>query len=470
MDRDNSPAADPHPRRGEAPQRILAALRAFLATAPPGAPLPSVRTLCADHDASPVTVQRAIATLGREGRIVTEPGRGSFVAAPPPAKAADHAWQLLALGPRPPRADDLEPIVRPVPAGELNLRGGYPDPSLQPVAALQAALTRASRRPGVWDRQPVEGHPELRAWFAREAGAATAADTLIVPGGQSALSLLFRALCPPGAPILVESPTYTGALAVARAAGIVPVPVPTDAGGVLPDLLAAALRATGARVIYLQPTFANPGGATLSLDRRRAVLAAAQAAGAFVIEDDFAHDLAYGPAVAPMLALDPGRVIYVRSLTKSAAAGLRIAAICAQGPVARRLRAARAADDLFVSGPLQEAALELVTSPAWPRHLATLTRALRARRDAAVDALRTMWPAARLPVVPGGGYHLWVELPAGTDDGRFADDAARAGVHVNPGHIWFPAEPTGAFLRLSFAAAEPEALREGVRRLAALAG
>lgn len=321
----------------------------------------------------------------------------------------------------------------------------------------------------MWDRQPVEGNLDLRAWFAREAAAGSAADTLIVPGGQSALSLILRTLCPPGAPLLVESPTYTGALAVARAAGIVPVPVPTDEGGVLPDHLATALRATGARVIYLQPTFANPGGAVLSPERRRAVLVAAEAAGAFVVEDDFSHDLAFGPPVAPMVTLDPGRVVYVRSLTKSAAPGLRIAAICAQGPVARRLRAARAADDLFVSGPLQEAALDLVTSPAWLRHLATLTRTLRGRRDAAVQALRTEWPTARLRLIPGGGYHLWVELPADTDDQGFSDAAARVGVHISPGHIWFPAEPTGSFVRLSYAAAEVEAIQEGIRRLARLA-
>lgn len=453
-----------------APARVLTALRAELAALPPGAALPSVRTLCERLSAGPNTVQRAVALLGREGLVETFPGRGSFVRGPAPApRPAELSWQLLALGARPPQADALDQLIAPVPADALNLRAGYPDEGLQPLAALQAAMARASRRPGAWGRQPAEGHPDLRAWFAREASPELgAADLLVVPGGQSALAVVIRALCPPGAPLLVESPTYTGATAIAHAARIAPVPVPTDDEGVIPEQLDAAFRATGARLFYSQPTFANPGGQVLPLARREAVLRVAEAHGAFVLEDDFAHDLAFGAVPPPLVALDPGRVIYVRSLTKSAAAGLRIAGIAARGPVAARLRAARAVDDLFVSGPLQEAALDLVTGPAWPRHLAKLRGALRARRDAAVAALRRHWPAARLARVPQGGYHLWVELPAGVDERALTAAAAAAGVYVSPGAMWFPADPPGAWLRLSYAAADEPRLDEGIRRLASL--
>jgi DNA-binding transcriptional MocR family regulator len=109
-----------------------------------------------------------------------------------------------------------------------------------------------------------------------------------------------------------------------------------------------------------------------------------------------------------------------------------------------------------------------VTSPAWPRHLRALTRALVLRRDAAVAALRQDWPAARLALVPDGGYHLWVELPPGVDDLAFTRAAAAVGVHVSAGRRWFPAEPTGSFVRLSYAGADEAALREGIRRLGRL--
>ncbi len=165
----------------------------------------------------------------------------------------------------------------------IDLSGGYLHASLQPERALAAALARAGRRPGTWSRPPVEGISELREWFARDiagpAGTLASSDVLITAGGQSALTTAVRALTACGAPILVESPTYPGLLAVARAAGLRPVPVPVDAGGVRTDLLARAFHDTGARVFVCQPLFHNPTGTTLGPQRREPVLHAAREAG-----------------------------------------------------------------------------------------------------------------------------------------------------------------------------------------------
>ena len=316
--------------------RIATALRDLAATLPEGARLPSVRELMREHGASPVTVQRAIAALAAEGVVVPRPGRGTFVA-PPPARngAPDLAWQEVALGV--PRTDDggLGELLAVPPEGTLALSSGYLDPLLQPTAALGAALARAGRRPGAWERGPVEGVAALRAWFAREAGGRFGAhDVVICPGGQAALVTAVRALAPPGGPVVVESPTYRGALAAVRAAGLTPVPVPSDADGVRPALLADALARTGARVAYLQPLHANPHGADLSAERRAEVMEVAARHGAFLIEDDWARDLTIdGPAPPPLAADDAdGHVVYVRSLSKGASPGLRIAAVAARGP------------------------------------------------------------------------------------------------------------------------------------------
>jgi len=215
----------------------------------------------------------------------------------------------------------------------------------------------------------------LRAWFGRSAGRdVDARDVLITPGGQAAISAVVRALVPAGGPLLVESPTYTGVLAVARAAGIRTVPVPSDDGGVVPEALADAFGRTGAQAFYLQPTFHNPTGAVLAASRRRAVLDIAADAGAFVIEDDYARWLSHGDTCpAPLLADDTeGRVITITSLTKPVAPSLRIGAIVARGPVARRLRDVRVVDDMFVSRVLQEATLDFVARPAWDRHIRSL--------------------------------------------------------------------------------------------------
>jgi DNA-binding transcriptional MocR family regulator len=450
--------------------RVIQDLRAAAQAAPAGDRLPSVRDLMARHRASPVTVQRAIATLAAEGLVEPRPGRGTFVAARPDAQPPpDLSWQAVALGERAVDEAPLQELLAVPPADAIPLSSGYLQTDLQPLAVVGAALARAARRPGAWDRGAVEGREELRAWFAREAGGSLRAhDMVVCPGGQAALSTALRALTTPGDAVLVESPTYVGAMIAARAAGLRVVPVPSDADGVRPDHLAAALRRTGARVVFSQPLYANPNGASLHPGRRGAVLDAVAESGAFLIEDDWSRDLAIdGDPPAPLAADDrEGHVIYLRSLTKSAAPGLRVAAIGARGAAGARLRGARIVDDFFVSGPLQEAALEIVSSPGWRRHRRRLRLELRARRDALAAALARHLPELAPTVVPAGGLHLWAPLPEGTDDMALARTAAGEGVIVFPGRPWFPAEPPAPFVRLTYAAAPPDALDEGVRRLA----
>lgn len=445
--------------------------------------LPSSRALIERHQVGPVTVSRALALLSAEGLVVTRPGSGTFVAerrtAARPARAGDHDWQSVALGDRTVDAHGIGALLSPASEGVCALAGGYPAEALRPLRALVGAAARAARRPDAWDRPPPAGLGELRTWFARHVGGVTGGltrdDVLIAGGGQQALSTVLRALLPHGAPLLVESPTYLGALAVARGAGVHPVPVPMDDEGVRPDLLADAFAMTGARVCYLQPTFHNPTGTVLSERRREQVLAVARAAGAFVVEDDFARLLglaAPGTADAPPPPLvvqdDDGRVVHISSLTKATAPSLRIAGVIARGPVAERIRAVQLVGEFFPARPLQETALELVSSPGWPRHLRALRTALRSRQAVLATALAERLPELRVNR-PAGGMHLWAELPAHHDDVAVAEAALRGGVHVSAGRQYFPAEPPGPYLRIGYGTAAAEAeLVEGVRRLAAV--
>ena len=285
-------------------------------------------------------------------------------------------------------------------------------------------------------------------------------EVLICPGGQAALAACLRGLAAPGAPVLVEAPTYLGALAAARAQGLVPVPVPADERGIRPDLLADALERSGARLVYLQPVFANPHGATLDTARRAAVLEAVRAAGAFLIEDDAFRELAIGAAPPPLFGEDPdGHVVHLRSLTKPAAPGLRISAVIARGPALARLRAARIVEDLYVPGPMQEAALELVGTPAWRAHLRRLRRVLRERRD----ALAAAWGE---PVRAPAGRHEPLGRPRAGRRRPRRRPARRGGRRDRlPGPPVLRGRAPGPFLRLTYASEPPDRLAAAVERL-----
>jgi DNA-binding transcriptional MocR family regulator len=458
MDDDNSTRA------------LSRALRAIVASGAPGDRLPSVRVLQQRHGVSPLTVQAVVRELSAEGLLVARPGSGTFVARPPARlELADTSWQQAALGGHSPLdvTSTLSLFAKPA-AGVIRLAGGYLDDSLVPSAALSASMGRAVRRPGSWGRVPTEGRESLRQWFAREIGGVDASNVLITSGGQAALSIAIRSLARPGESIVLESPTYTGAISIARSYGLDVAPVPMDERGMRTDLLPAILERSQARVILTQPLFANPTGVTMAAERRAELMRIAERYSVFVIEDDYARDLAIERgSPAPLASNDPhGHVVHIRSLTKSAAAGLRVAALVAKGAAYSRLRSAKALEDFYVAGPLQDTAADFVNSPAWATHKRKVAAELGVRRDALVSSLAAKLPELGVAVRPRGGMHLWARLPTEIDDVALAASALAHGVAVTAGRAWFPAETDGPHLRLTFGETSAELIPEGVERLA----
>jgi DNA-binding transcriptional MocR family regulator len=453
--------------------RIVATLRNWIATAPAGARLPTTRSLVAEHRASPVTVQRALRELISKGLVESRPGVGTFVRSVRTPRPSDYGWQTAALG-SPQSRIRVSTAMRSVPNDVIALHAGYPDRELLPERLVRSALTRAARGDTAVARPPAAGLPELQSWFARELGESSAAgvapptpaDVVVLPGSQSGLSAVFRALVAGGRPLLMESPTYWGAINAAAQAGVPVVPVPTGPDGPDPADLDRAFAETGARLFYAQPTYANPTGAQWSAGRADQVLDVVRAHGAFLVEDDWAHDFGITTAPRPVAAQDDaGHVVYLRSLTKSVSPALRIAAVIARGPARERILADRSAESMYVSGLLQAAALDVVTQPAWQTHLRGVREQLRARRDLLVDSLRLHAPRAHVDAVPPGGLNLWARVPDGTDLDALAQVCERAGVLIAPGDEWFPAEPAGAFLRLNYSGPNPSAFADGARIL-----
>lgn len=449
---------------------IVLALNQMVVNQKAGSALPTTRALAKQFQASPVTVNKALLQLRHEGKLITRPGSGTYVADTRLTDSPDTSWQSLSLAPRPQYGERLQTMLAPPRGDALSLSKAYLDTSLQPVELLQSALKRAARRSDIWNMPPLEGLESLRAYFAYDIGGRVKPfDIQIVSGGQAAILTALRALTTAGDTILVESPTYVGAIVAAQSLGLQILAVPTDKDGVRVDYLEEAFQQSSAKVFYCQPLHANPTGVSLAASRRKAVINIAEKAGAFIVEDDYMRGLSFDNTVEPpLMREDEGRVVYLRSITKLTAPSLRIAAIAAKGAVAARIKASRVVDDLFGSLVLQEVALELLTSSGWSRHNKKVRQILAERRDAAVSALGQHLPNLKLTSVPTGGFHLWLELPAGMGDKDFADAALFAGVRLNRGSMYFPSEATGQFVRLSYSAIEADGFEQAVQHMAGI--
>lgn len=455
---------------------MAARLRTAARALPTGARLPSTREICATEQVSPVTVQKAVRVLVTEGLIEARPGSGNFVlrAGQPAAARGDFAWQTTALGGAwPLSAGTWGSGVRPVADGTIGLHSSYPAADLLPVGPVRAALARAIRTPLLSEAAYGPGLPGLRGWFASELSQAapdaigvTADDVVVVSGGQAGIAAALTAVTRPGDKIVMESPTYWGGIAAARAHGLDIIPIARTADGIDPGDLDRALAASGARIVYAQPQFANPSGQAWGSATRRAVLRLLAARKAFLIEDDWARDFALDAQPSPPLAAsDPhGHVIYLRSLTKSLGPAIRVAAVIARGAVRSRIESSRMTHELYTSGVLQQAAFDVLRDPAWPRHARTLRTRLRDRRGQLAQALHEA--GLRDFTVPPGGLSLWLRLPDATDAATVAGRCLRAGLALSAGPEWFPAEPSGQYLRLSYANADPARFPEAARILA----
>jgi DNA-binding transcriptional MocR family regulator len=455
--------------------RIAAGLREWIAAAPPGARVPSTRALVTQYTASPVTVQKALRMLAAQGLVESRPGVGTFVRAARVVRPNDYEWQTAALGSPNRRIPRLAAALQSVPNDTIALHSGYPDRELLPERLVRAAFARAARTDAlVVDRPPTAGLPELQSWFAAELGSVTPAgitsvapsDVVVIPGSQGGLVTAFRALVGPGRPLVMESPTYWGAILAAAQVGVTIIPIPSGPDGPDPDALSRAFAQSAARAFYAQPNFASPTGAQWTPALTEQVLDIVRQHGAFLIEDDSAHDFGITADPHPVAAKDDaGHVVYLRSLSKSVSPAVRVAGLIARGPARNRILADTQAESMYVSGVLQAVALDVVTQPAWQTHLRRLRHQLETRRNLLLTSLREHVPDVEVKSVPQGGLNLWARLPDDVDLERIVLRCKSAGVVIGHGSEWFPAEPTGQFIRLNYAGPNPAAFSDATRIL-----
>jgi len=297
-------------------------------------------------------------------------------------------------------------------------------------------------------------------------------EVMTTSGSQQGLDLTARVLIAPGDVVLVEVPTYTGAIAAFRNAQCRLVGVRQDADGInLEDLDATLMRerAAGARVnlLYLVPNFQNPTGVTTTLERRRRIVELAHQYGMLIVEDDAYFDLRYeGEALPTIYSLDPnGRTLYLGTLSKTLAAGFRIGWAVGPAPIIRRIASLKTDGGTNIFGSFIAASW---LPEHFEGHVAELRRIYGQRRDLMLAALEKYMPAGATWSVPTGGFFVWLTLPEGVDSGPMLAQAREMGIEYLPGTACF-FDHTGAnHIRLSFSFARDEVIDEGIRRLGEL--
>ncbi|HEY4886856.1 MAG TPA: PLP-dependent aminotransferase family protein [Myxococcales bacterium] len=357
----------------------------------------------------------------------------------------------------------------------LSFAGGLPAPEAFPAEALARAHADVLARDAAAALQygPTEGHGPLRAWVAeRMTGRGLPASpdqVLITAGSQQGIDLVAKTLIDPGDTVLVEAPSYLAALQCFSTYEARFETVGTDEDGMRVDALERALRAGRPKLIYLVPTFQNPRGTTLSLERRGRVARLASEYGVTVLEDDPYAELRYrGAALPPVAGIDPDSpVIHLGSFSKTLAPGLRLGYVIADERTIRALTIAKQATDLHSGSLAQRAVARLFEIFDYDAHLRRLRTLYGERLDAMLAAIERSFPAGTHWTRPEGGLFVWVSLPQGLDAEELLADAMRDRVAFVPGAPFYPAVPCHETLRLNFSNRPPLLIAEGIARLGA---
>jgi len=360
----------------------------------------------------------------------------------------------------------------------ISFGGGMPDPALYPAIELQEMLARVLTQETAQSLTyaPVGGFDGLRQLLAQRAsaeGAPTLAENvLIVNGAYQGISVVAEVLLSPGDIVIVEEPTFSGALEIFAKHQSRVVGVPTDEQGIRTDMLEEQLARTGAKLIYLMPNKHNPLGIDMSLERRRALLGLCSQFGVPVLTDDPYGALRYfGEPPVPLRALEGSEaVIAVSTFSKTIAPGIRLGWLEAPKAIVERLTLAKKDSDRSANNPMQRAVYHMIRDGAFDRHLANLVENYRQKLDYTLTALQDLLPDGIVWTKPSGGFFVWLTLPEGIDAQEVLERSVERGVVFTAGAHFFPAKNRRNNIRLAFSQTPTERIREGVQRLAAALG
>ena len=367
----------------------------------------------------------------------------------------------------------------------ISFAGGLPSPDAFPVQRFQEACQKVLREQGARALQygTTEGYEPLRELIARNMGRygirAGVENVMITSGSQQALDLIGKLFVNRGDRVLLEAPTYLGALQAFNSYGADYISVAVDEDGMITEDLEPSLRSEP-KFMYVLPNFQNPSGVTLSEGRRHQLVMLADKYGAPIVEDDPYGQLRYeGEHIPPLVVIDRenlrrdagysiGNVIYLSTFSKTLAPGLRLGWIVAPPEIIAKLVQLKQATDLHTSTFTQFVAYEIARDGFLDAHVRFIRKLYRERRDVMLESLSEFFPQEVTWTRPQGGLFLWVTLPTGVDSRKVLDSAIHENVAFVPGHSFYANAGEDAFrhMRLNFSNPTPEQIYKGIRRLA----
>jgi 2-aminoadipate transaminase len=355
----------------------------------------------------------------------------------------------------------------------ISFAGGLPSPLTFPVDAMKAAFDKVLSTTGKTALQygPTDGYMPLRQWIADSLSTNGAKivpeQVLMVSGSQQALDLLGKVLIDEGSRVLVETPSYLGALQAFSVYRPEFKSVLTDEDGLVPSSLDAV--AEGARLLYALPNFQNPTGRTLTTARRLELVETCARLGLPLIEDDPYGALSYkGDPLPKMVAMNPEGVIYMGSFSKVLTPGIRLGYVVAPLPLVRRLELAKQAADLHTAQLTQMVVHEVIKDGFLDQHIPTIRALYGNQCQVMLDAMAEHFPASATWTKPEGGMFIWVTLPKHINAMELLDEAIKEKVAFVPGSPFYANEPETNTLRLSFVTVPPERIRQGIAVLGQL--
>ncbi|AJY74722.1 PLP-dependent aminotransferase family protein [Paenibacillus beijingensis] len=443
-----------------------------------GMQLPSVRDLSKQLEVSLVTVVKAYNELEQDGFINSVQGKGTFVnaerkaAADTQTEALPFNWQLSVQNYLP-RSQFAR--FHHVPE-KIHLSSSMVDPGLLLNRPLEREIQQIlSENPKIFSQYgEIQGDSQLRNAmyeYLKKAEVPAEPDNLLVTNGsQQGIDLIARTFIGPGDVVVMEAPTYPGAIDVFRGRGATILTVPVDHSGMRVDILQHLCDKHKPKIIYTIPTFHNPTGVVMTSKRRRQILDLAQSIQSIIIEDDPWSEVYFNkkPPAAIKSMDHYGHVIYLKGLSKTLAPGCRIGILAASGSIFNRLLAAKANADLGSPLLTQKILLPFIQSKKMTDHMKKLRTALRIRRDLVLDLLSQHSPDGVSWVIPEGGLNLWISLPSWIDTNLLLLEAKKQHLSFLPGSACYPVEQENHHLRLSYSYMSEQQLHQGVTTLCSI--